>query len=116
MSEVLRDGGELIYETPNAVIYQCDRSEAFILIFNKEEIAFRLCDLIHFKRKVQQIDLTAMLLAEAPDVEVVYMAHCDRFLALTIYDILELKDLFAGTFTMLELNSLIHRQLVRRSV
>uniref|UniRef100_UPI00404B2B51 hypothetical protein n=1 Tax=Fulvivirga sp. TaxID=1931237 RepID=UPI00404B2B51 len=75
---------------------------------------FRVCQLIAFKRKIQKIDLAQMFADDTADIEIVYMPHCDRLFALNIHDVLQLKELFAGAFTMLELNSMIHKELVRR--
>lgn len=55
-----------------------------------------------------------MLSTEAPDVEVLYLPHCDRLMVLSIHEILELREVLAGAFTMLELNSVIHREIVRK--
>ncbi|MBR09985.1 MAG: hypothetical protein CMP48_20145 [Rickettsiales bacterium] len=105
---------ELIYETANASLHQCDATENYILHFGGDTVTFRACELITFKRKIQKIDLATLLSSETPDVEIIHMPHCDRIFALSIHNVLELKDLFGGAFTMLELNSVIHRQLVRK--
>lgn len=106
---------EHIYSTENASLLQCDETEQYILMFNGDTISFRACELITFKRKIQKIDLAELLSSETPDLEIVHMPHCDRIFALTVHNIIELKDLFGGAFTMLELNSVIHKQLVRKS-
>ncbi len=114
MSEVLVRREDMIFETENGSLSQSDATERFQLAFHQEELSFRVCELITFKRKLQAIDLPAMLMSENQDVEVLHMPHCDRLFVLTIQNILELKELLAGAFAMLELNSVIHRQLVRR--
>lgn len=113
MMEQMQEG--LLFETAHAALIQCDVTERYILHFNQTEVHFRACELITFKRKIQQWDVLPMLASDAPDVEILHLPHCDRIFALTIHDILELKELFAGAFTMLELNSVIHKQLVRRA-
>lgn len=107
---------ELLFATANASLHQCDASELYILNFNGDAMFFRACELITFKRKIQKIDIAAMLASETPDIEILYMPHCDRIFALSIHEILELKSLFAGAFTMLELNSVIHKELVRKPI
>jgi len=104
----------IIYQTAQTALSQCDESETFILNFKDSSISFRFCEMISFKRKIQNWDIVPMLAVDAPDVEILHLPHCDRVILLSVQDILELKDLFAGAFTMLELNSLIHRQLIRR--
>ncbi|MEQ9166838.1 MAG: hypothetical protein RLO12_11310 [Fulvivirga sp.] len=105
---------ELVYETNRASLHQCDTSEIYTLRFNSEVVEFRVCQLIAFKRKIQKIDLAQMFADDTADIEIVYMPHCDRLFALNIHDVLQLKELFDGAFAMLELNSMIHKELVRR--
>ncbi len=107
---------EHIYSTDNASLHQCDESEIYELSFSGDTVYFRACELITFKRKIQKIDLATLLSSETPDIEIIHMPHCDRLFALTTHNILELKDLFAGAFTMLELNSVIHKQLIRKVI
>jgi hypothetical protein len=57
-----------------------------------------------------------MLLSSNSDIELVELPSSGRIFAFTVLDVLELKELLSGTFTMLELNSLIHRQVVRKSI
>ncbi len=105
----------LVFETETASLSQCDSRDSFILTFFDEELIFRACEFISFKRKIQHLDITHLLDSDTPDIEVVYLPHCDRLMVLSIQEILELKELLSGTFVMLELNSLIHRQLVRKA-
>ena len=114
ITEDLLENG-LVYRTLNGSIHQCDDSQRFLLRYGNESLSFRACEFIAFKRKIQQIELSE-LLEQDYDVEVLYMPHCDRFMVLTIFEILELRELMAGAFTMLELNSIIHSKLVRQTV
>jgi hypothetical protein len=43
-----------------------------------------------------------------------YLSHQHPILVLSIYEILELREVLSGTFTMLELNSLIHKSIHRK--
>lgn len=108
--------GELLFETAHSTLHQCDEAELYILNFNENVIIFRPCELITFKRKILKIDLVALLASDTPDVEIVHMPHCNRLFAFTIHDLLELKELFGGAFAMLELNSMIHKELVRKAI
>ncbi|MEM7550973.1 MAG: hypothetical protein AAF363_14915 [Bacteroidota bacterium] len=103
----------IVFETEHAKLIQDDRSELFILNFDGDEIFFRLCQLMAFKRKLNQINIVSLLSSKSPDIELINMPHCDRFFAFSIHEILELRELLYGSFTMLELNSLIHKTLVR---
>ena len=104
----------LVFQTKNASLSQCDSSSSYILRFFNEELRFRACEFITFKRKIQKVDLTELLSSSSPDVEVISLPHCDRLMVLSIHEILELREVLGGAFTMLEMNSLIHKELVRK--
>ena len=114
MTEVQHKQPEYLFNTSNASLAQCDESEQYILSFQGTELKLRACELIAFKRKVQKLDLAALLSSDTPEIELLYLPACDRFFALTVFDVLELRELFAGAFAMLELNSLIHKELIRK--
>lgn len=114
MIVVQQENPEYIFNTSNASLYQCNASESYILAFQGSEVKFRACELIAFKRKIQKLDLTNLLSSDTPDIEILHMPSCDRLFVLTVYDVLELRELFAGAFAMLELNSLIHKAIIRK--
>lgn len=114
MIRVQEDKPELLFNTSNTSLLQCDVSEQYILFFQGAEVKFRACELIAFKRKIQKLDLQNLLSSDTPDVEILHMPSCDRLFVLTIYDVLELRELFAGAFAMLELNSVIHKEIIRK--
>lgn len=104
---------ENIFSTNGTSISQCDQTEQFLLQLGHETITFRLCELLSFKKKIQQIDLGQLLSSDTADIEVIYLAHCDRMIIVDVSQILELRSLFEGAFTMLELNSMLHRYIYR---
>ncbi len=61
------------------------------------------------------LDMMEFLDCDAPDVEVIHLPHCDRFLVLSILEVLEFRELLNGTFDTLALNSAI-QQILRRGV
>ena len=103
-----------VFETKGTSVSQCDRSEKFFLHFLAQPIELKLCELIGLRRKIEKIDLTALVSSQGPDVEVLYLSHQHPILVLSIYEILELREVLTGTFTMLELNSLIHKTIHRK--
>lgn len=115
MSEIVITSS-LLFNTPNMALHQVDEREEFILTFFSEELTFRACELIAFKKKLKDLDILDLLRPESPDVEIIPMPHCDRILVLTLGEILELRSLLSGSFSMLELNSLIHREIIRKAV
>ncbi len=115
MSEII-NVPNLLFQTPRMALHQLDEREEFILTFFDEPLTFRACELIAFKKKLKDLDILELLKPESPDVEIIPMPHCDRILVLTLGEILELKELLSGSFSMLELNSLIHREIIRKAV
>ncbi len=104
----------LVYQQERMALYQCDRTESLVLTIAEEEICFRVCELIAFRRRVQQINVVDLLASDTPDIEVVNLLHCDRLFVFSIHEVLQLKELLAGSFVMLELNSIIHRTILRK--
>jgi len=103
-----------LYETEKATIVQCDETETFWLYFSDYELNLRFCELQSFRKKVLSINLAELLDTDTPDIEVIYLGGRDRFVILGVYEVLELRELFAGAFTMMELNSLLHKSLYRQ--
>lgn len=101
------------------VIYLNDRfslhyeecKNLFHLINDKQELSLRFCELLALKRKIQAINLAQMFDAASPDVEIIDMPGCDRMLAFSLEDVILLRDLLSGAFTMFELNHLLHESL-----
>jgi len=106
---------EEIFRTKRAYIAHCSASQSFVLCFNNEEISFKLCDLYTFRKKILSLDLLTLLESDAPDLEIIHLPHCDRFLALDLHDILQFRELLNGTFDILELKSSVQKVL-RRNV
>lgn len=57
------------------------------------------------------LDLMVFLETSTPDIELIYLPHCERFLMLDIHDILQFRELLNGTFDILALNSSIQKVL-----
>lgn len=106
---------EEIFKTKTASIAQDGRSDSFLLTFDQEEIAFKLCDLYTLRKKIMALDIIALLESSAPDVEVIHLPHCDRFLVLSLHEVLQFRELLNGTFNTLALNSSIQR-ILRRNI
>ncbi len=106
---------EEIYKTKSASIAQCELTDSFFLTFDQEEIQFKLCDLFTFRKRIMSFDIIELLESSAPDVEVVHLPHCDRFLILSLREILEFRELLNGTFDTLALNSAIQK-ILRKNV
>ena len=102
-----------IFRTSSGSLHQCDQDNCFYLHFQDRQTSFRVCGLLAFKKKIDQVDLVALLLDERnrSGLEIVRTCQNQAIFVLTIREILELKELLAGTLVMLELNSILHQKL-----
>lgn len=101
----------LVYETANTAVLQCDRTELFHITLFSQELRLSACQFIAFRKKIQDLDFEELFTDNHPGVEIVYLPFCDKLLVFSLKEVIELKDLFSGSFAMLELNSLINRKL-----
>ncbi len=106
---------EEIFKTKSAAISQCELTDSFLLSYDQEEIIFKLCDLFSFRKQIMAFDIVKLLDSHSPDVEIVHLPHCDRFLVLSIIEILEFRELLNGTFNTLALNSAVQK-ILRKNV
>jgi len=106
---------EEIFRTRSAQIVQDELTDSFLLKYDQEEISFKLCDLFTLRKKVMKFDVVELLDCNSPDFEIIHLPHCDRFLLLSIKDILEFRELLNGTFDTLALNSAIQK-ILRKNV
>jgi len=61
------------------------------------------------------LDIVELMDSAAPDVEVIHLPNCDRFLVLSLREILQFRELLNGTFDTLALNSSIQK-ILRKNV
>ena len=106
---------EEIFKTKSAAILQCEQTDSFVLKYDHDEIVFKLCDLYTLRKKVMEIDVVSLFDSNSADIEVIHLPHCDRFLVLSILEILEFRKLLNGTFDTLALNSAIQK-ILRKQV
>lgn len=102
---------EEIFSTETASIAQCEQSDSFLLTYDQDTIQFKLCDLFSLKKKILAFDILELLESSSPDIEIIHLPHCDRFLVLSLQEILQFRELLNGTFDILALNSSISKVL-----
>jgi hypothetical protein len=105
---------EEIYTIEDITISHED--DTFVLRYASEKITFKLCELYAFRKKILEFDILAMLEPNAPDIEIFHIPHCDRYLLLTVAQVIQFRELLNGTFDILALNSSIHRILRKASL
>lgn len=107
-----------IFRTPNGCVYQSDNKGCFELDFAGYVAEYKFPCFFALKRLVDRIDLDAMALdpSKASDIEIISPCGTDRCYVLTLFQLLEFKELLSGTYVMLQLNSILHERLYRVSV
>lgn len=107
-----------VFSTTSGSIYQSDSESCWYVDFAGKMARFDYRCLLKLKKAVYHIDVEAILLdnTKSPDVEIVFICACDHCYVLSILEIIALKELLQGTFTMLELNHIIYDRLHRLAV
>ena len=100
-----------LFRHKSLVMDQCDATELFTMNFGSEMIQFKLCDLISFRKKIFSIELAHLFDANFADLEIIYLAHIDRHILLSLEDVLDIRELLSGTFAVMQINSQVHRRL-----
>ena len=106
---------EEIFRTKSASIAHQEQNDTFVLTYDQDEITFRMCDLYAFRKSILSLDIMELLESSSPDVEIVSLPHCGRFLVLSLCEILQFRELLNGTFDTLALNSSIQK-ILRKNV
>ncbi len=101
----------VIYQNERFALHYEERRNRFYLCNGQDQLTLRFCQLLALKKKIQSIDIVLLFDASSPDVEIIDMPGCDRMLAFSLTDILLLRDLLSGAFTMFELTHLLHESL-----
>ncbi len=105
-----------IFHTQNTAIIQDDARGVFVLCIGGLDYPLDRFAFSSFKRKIKSIDLAAMICDPKADIEVIHLSATDNFIIVDIRQVIELKELLAGTSAMMELNSCIHKGIRRKAI
>ena len=107
-----------VFSTKSGSVSQCDQENCWYIDFAGKVSRFDYRCLLLLKKAVYNIDIEALLLknAKATDIEIVFICASDHFYVLSAIEIIALKELLQGTFTMLELNHIIQDRIYRLAV
>ncbi|MDM1049517.1 hypothetical protein HX018_14855 [Sphingobacterium hotanense] len=109
---------EEVFVSDDAAVYQCSRQNCYWLEFQGATTAFNVRDFFAFKKKIDSIDLEAMLTDSSRngDFEIIMPFRTERCFILSIEEILQLREVLSGAKFMIELNGVIHSCLHSRSL
>ncbi len=102
-----------LYRNDKGVSYQSDLTNRIIIQFMDIDVQFRIHDFAAFRRKVNNVDIKAMLfdLSEAGDCKVLESPSNQLSHRLTLCEIIQLRDLLNGTKFSLDLRSTLQAVL-----
>ncbi|WP_237088309.1 hypothetical protein [Nubsella zeaxanthinifaciens] len=108
---------EEVYATDNGVVFQCDLEKCWYIDFAGKLARFDYRNFLKLKKAVYQINIEEKLLSsdQTADVEIIFICACDHAYVLSLLQLIQLKELLQGAFTMLELNHIIYDRLHRVS-
>lgn len=117
---LLQDEQQLteVFTTTSGGVYQSDSESCWYVDFAGKLNRFDYRCLLKLKKAVYNIDVEAILLksGKSADIEIVFICACDHTYILSVVEIVRLKELLQGAFTMLELNHIIYDRLYRLAV
>lgn len=103
------------FRTAHGVVYQCNRTNRFLIDYAGHVSEVRVDDFFLLKQLVDKVDLRAMAqnADRASDYTIISPFCVDRCYVLTLTEVHNLKELLAGAKVMLELNSLLRECFYR---
>ena len=116
MEKACIDINELVNVFSNAhgSVYQSDKLNCFYVDFGGKFAKYNCMSLQKLKKVVEQIDIEELLLnTHRADFELVTFNGCEHIYLLSALEIVALKDLLQGAFTMFKLNHLLSDCLCR---
>jgi hypothetical protein len=102
-----------LYRNEKGVAWQCDLTNTIAIEFGDMEVRFRVHDFAVFRRKVNSIDIKAMLfdLSDACDDCLIEAPKNQLSHRLTLCELIQLRDLLNGAKFALDLGSMLHEAL-----
>ncbi len=102
-----------IFSTSFGSISHCPKTDLLTLKFSGKTITYKYPCLLRLNKVINQVDLVKMTDANHSGLEIIFLCGVEDCFVLDIHEILGLKDLLHGTFTMFNLNSTIKDCLQR---
>jgi hypothetical protein len=102
-----------IFKTAHGAMYQCNRTNRYLIDYAGNLSVLKVEDFLILKKLVDGVNLEEMAQNpdRAADFAIISPFRVDRCFVLTLTDVVNLKELLAGTKVMLELNSLLRECL-----
>jgi hypothetical protein len=106
-----------VFSTANGAIYQSDKLNCLYIDFGQKFARFNFNQLKKLKHTIEEVDIEALLLnTSRANYEIITFNGCEHIFLLSVIEIVQLKELVQGAFTMFKLNHLINDCLHRLTV
>lgn len=102
-----------VFSTPFGSVHQYDKGNCIYLNFSGRKAQYKLACLQRLKKVIDNIDLARMTDIDHPGIEIIFLCGAEECFVLDLQEIINLKELINGAFTMLELNSILTDRLNR---
>lgn len=102
-----------VFSTSFGSVHQCDKGNCIYLNFSGRRAQYKLACLQRLKKVLDNIDLIKMTDVNHPGIEIIFLCGAEECFVLDLQEIIHLKELINGAFTMLELNSILTDRLNR---
>ncbi len=103
---------KVLHQAQHFTAYQCDHSRAFVIDFGHKQVTFTFCQFLAFRHQVKNIDLSKHFSGENKHgFEIMVLCNRKHIFIFNTHECIALKDLLKGSFTMLELNSVLAASL-----
>ncbi len=95
-----------VFVTDKGGVYQCDRENCLYLDFSGKVSKLKFQSLNDLKKIIDQVDLCHMCtLIEHADIEIILLK--DHLFVLSGLQVIDLKEILQGAFTMFKLNNIL---------
>ncbi|WP_443938625.1 hypothetical protein [Pedobacter sp. MW01-1-1] len=106
-----------VFSNAHGSVYQSDKLNCFYVDFGGKFARYSCLSLQKLKKVIEEVDIEYLLLnTQRADFELITFNGCDHIYLLSALEIIALKDLLQGTFTMFKLNHMISDCLYRLAV
>lgn len=102
-----------VYKTESGTVHQCNNKNCLLISFAGESISYKIDQFFSLKAIVDGIDINKMIncTEKASDFAIIAPLSSNKIYILNLCELLNFKELLAGTKVMLELNSIVYERL-----
>lgn len=102
-----------VFKTTAGVVYQCNNNNCLFVNFAGESVSYKIDQFFSLKSIVDNIDINKMIncTEKASDFAIIAPLSSNKIYILNLCELLNFKELLAGTKVMLELNSILYEKL-----